>query len=105
MNDIYNHKIPARNPRTGIFFIKDKNKTSHILREKYACAERSCGMMFFKKKQEKEIETGELKEEVTSVTVEAEEAATEKTDAKAEETVKRKDQKKKKWQKRESPNP
>ena len=45
-------------------------------------------MMFFKKKQEKEIETGELKEEVTSVTVEAEEAATEKTDAKAEETVK-----------------
>ena len=45
-------------------------------------------MMFFKKKQEKEIETGELKEEVTSVTVEAEEAATEETDAKAEETVK-----------------
>lgn len=44
--------------------------------------------MFFKKKQEKEIETGELKEEVTSVTVEAEEAATEETDAKAGETVK-----------------
>lgn len=44
--------------------------------------------MFFKKKQEKEIETGELKEEVASVTVEAEEAATEETDVKTEETVK-----------------
>ena len=26
MNDIYNHKIPARNPRTGIFLQKTKNK-------------------------------------------------------------------------------
>ena len=44
--------------------------------------------MFFKKKQDKEIETKEQKEEVTSATSEAEETATEKADVKTEETVK-----------------
>lgn len=44
--------------------------------------------MFFKKKQDKEIETKEQKEEVTSATSEAEETTTEKADVKTEETVK-----------------
>lgn len=44
--------------------------------------------MFFKKKQDKEVETKEQKKEVISAASEAEETATKKTDAKAEMTAK-----------------
>ena len=54
--------------------------------------------MFFKKKQEKEIETGELKEEVTSTTAE-------ETDTKAEEPVKEERPEKEKAAEKEESKP